>query len=253
MAGLILGIKYLHHKLVAFFSRQDDFIRAFRSAISVVNGPGFILIEQYRAELLARKDIARNFHFGAGSRKPSDERTIGTVAKLTSVNAHYGKILYYLTSRFKPDTVIELGTALGISTLYLSLGYTGAKVYTIEGNPQLAGIAAESFKKYGLSNISVLNDGFDQLIDSMIDLTTGNTLVFIDGNHTFDATMRYFKAFGKCKGSIIMVFDDIRWSGDMNRAWKEIKELSDTGVTIDLFKMGIIISGHIPVNRKYTL
>jgi len=66
-------------------------------------------------------------------------------------------------------------------------------------------------------------------------------MIFVDGNHTYKATVRYFNAFkGIHCNSIIMIFDDINWSNDMLRAWKKIRNSSNTGIIIDLYRMGII-------------
>ena len=71
-------------------------------------------------------------------------------------------------------------------------------------------------------------------------------MVFIDGNHTYEATMIYYKLFA---GSMCIVFDDIAWSTDMIRAWRKIK-LIRAGSAIDLFKMGIVFPGQEKKNYQ---
>jgi tRNA A58 N-methylase Trm61 len=50
---------------------------------------------------------------------------------------------YYFGSRiiFKPATILEIGTSLGLATSALALGNTKAKVITLEGCPQTANVA----------------------------------------------------------------------------------------------------------------
>ena len=44
----------------------------------------------------------------------------------------------------------------------------------------------------------------------------------------------------KSNNKTILVFDDIHWSGEMEQAWRYIKESKKTTVTIDLFFIGIV-------------
>jgi predicted O-methyltransferase YrrM len=38
----------------------------------------------------------------------------------------------------------------------------------------------------------------------------------------------------------ILIFDDIHWSADMERAWNEIKENPAVQLSIDLFSIGLV-------------
>jgi hypothetical protein len=52
--------------------------------------------------------------------------------------------------------------------------------------------------------------------------------------------MRYFEtALKYSHEKTALVFDDIRWSEEMLKAWKEIINHPQTTLTIDLFSMGI--------------
>ena len=39
----------------------------------------------------------------------------------------------------------------------------------------------------------------------------------------------------------ILIFDDIHWSNDMEKAWEEIKESTKVTLTIDLFFVGLVL------------
>jgi predicted O-methyltransferase YrrM len=140
--------------------------------------------------------------------------------------------------------VIELGTALGISTTYLATGNANTPVITVEANSQLCDLASDHFSHSKLTNITLLNNHFDDVLPELAAQTRGNLLVFIDGNHTYDATMRYYHFFSKLNNTAILVFDDIHWSAGIHKAWKEIQKSPDSGVTIDLFQMGIVFQGN---------
>jgi len=53
--------------------------------------------------------------------------------------------------------------------------------------------------------------------------------------------MRYFKQVLTLCGELdILVFDDIYWSAEMERAWSEIKNCEKVTLTIDLFFVGLV-------------
>ena len=65
-------------------------------------------------------------------------------------------------------------------------------------------------------------------------------LVFFDGNHRKDATLRYFnQCLEKANEDSIFIFDDIHWSEEMQDAWKEIKAHPQITLALDVFQFGI--------------
>ena len=72
-------------------------------------------------------------------------------------------------------------------------------------------------------------------------LNTHYSLLYIDGNHTKEATLRYFqKLLPYTHNDSVMIFDDIHWSAEMEEAWEEIKKHPAVTVTIDTFFWGFV-------------
>jgi predicted O-methyltransferase YrrM len=257
MRSLQILVNYFIHRIGSFTGKADNaFIIDFRNNIlkkKVIHSE-FGLIEKYRSELSKNPQLLKPIDLGAGTKVRQKNKTIGSMSKKASVSRGYGQLLYRLSCYYKPDNIIELGTALGISTMYLAIGNPMAKVITVEGNPQLAEIASKSFAAKKLNNITLINSTFDDSLARLSLETSTNTLVFIDGNHTFKATMKYFEVFGKTVDSAnIIVFDDINWSEQMMQAWKSITESVHSGVLVDLFHMGILFQGRGMNGEKFRL
>jgi len=219
------------------------FIREFQAHVlkNKSYDPGIKRIQEYIALLHQNNNILEPSAFGAGSRLVRKFRTISQTVHLTAVNKKYGKLLYHLAFYFKPDSIVEMGTSLGISTLYLACGNPEARLITIEANSQLSSLAGEGFKMLGYQHIISMNETFVSALEKVREVELGNTLIFLDGDHTYDATMHYYQACLSLKTkSIILVFDDIRWSSEMLRAWRMITQSPESGTTIDLFLMGIV-------------
>jgi predicted O-methyltransferase YrrM len=197
--------------------------------------------------LLQDSTLLPSVVFGAGSKKKRTNRTIGDITRIASVNERYGRLLYRLAKYYNPAHIIELGTAAGISTQYLATGNPHAEVITVEGNPNLAEVASQNFRINRIKNITVINSSFDDVLPQLVNYIKPGDIVYIDGNHTAEATWRYYSAFTAMGKNPILVFDDINWSYDMRSVWKKIYRHSNQGVIIDLFHMGIYFNNlHVP-------
>ena len=66
-------------------------------------------------------------------------------------------------------------------------------------------------------------------------------MVYIDGNHTYEATLRYFNLLlPQCTANTVLIFDDIYWSKAMTDAWTTIKQNEKVRLTIDVFQLGFV-------------
>src|SRR3989338_11295753 len=70
-----------------------------------------------------------------------------------------GNFFHILVSSIRPKNVLEVGTCIGYSAVWLAEAAQkhGGKVTTIEIDKENAGIAAENFKKANLSNIKIIS------------------------------------------------------------------------------------------------
>lgn len=199
-------------------------------------------IEHLRKQLLSDKRIIEIEDFGAGSRiNSSKQRSVGQIAKSALKSKKLAQVLFRLTKHYQPQSIIELGTSLGITTAYFSKANPNASIITIEGSNQIAGIAKENFKKLSCTNIQQLTGNFDDLLPSAISQLSSIDLAYIDGNHRYKPTINYFRQFlAKSNSQTILVFDDIHWSTEMEQAWEEIKSHPSVQYTIDIFFLGFV-------------
>lgn len=202
----------------------------------------FKKIEKLRNKLLKSKKIISITDFGAGSKvNNSHIRRISSIAKHTLKPAKIGQFLFKTILYFKPKYIFELGTSLGITTLYLAKANTTSTVITFEGCPELSEIAANHFEKLQADNIRSIPGNIDLTLIKNIEFFSQTDLVFFDANHRHHSTKDYFKAcLSKVNENSIFIFDDIHWSTDMERAWKEIKDDPAVTLSIDFFFLGIV-------------
>lgn len=197
-------------------------------------------IELLRKELLQDSTVINVTDFGAGSQvSAKNERTIKDIARNSAKPPKYAQLLFRLAKYFCSKNILELGTSLGISSLYLAKANKESTVMTIEGCPEIANVAKENFKKNHVENIKQVVGNFDEVLSANINSELD--FVFIDGNHRKQPTLNYFKTIlTHSHSKTVFVFDDIHWSDEMQEAWEEIKKHPQVTVTIDLFFIGIV-------------
>lgn len=212
-------------------------------------------IESLRAKLLLTEKVIEVKDLGAGSQKSNaTKRSIHTIAKSALKSPSEAQLLFRLAYYFKPNTIIELGTSLGISTCYLAKAIPKGKVVTIEGAPKVAKVAAINFKKLQLNNIHPVVGNFDDVLEDQLKKVKRIDFFYIDGNHRKEATLNYFeKALQYSHEKTIVVLDDIYWSKEMTAAWKEIKKNPLVTITIDLFDFGLVFLKKDQAKQNFTV
>src|SRR5215213_8351214 len=155
-----LAKKYLHYYVTALNGKghgmHSPFV--FDFILHVLNNKnGYeppAEIETLRKQLLADNSVVIIEDLGAGSRvQSSRQRTVSSLAKNALKPKKYSQLLYHLVKQYQPQTIIELGTSLGITTAYLSKANPSANITTIEGSEAVANIAQKNFRQLHCPNI----------------------------------------------------------------------------------------------------
>ena len=219
----------------------------------VVNKKGnyysFDKIEQLRKKLLLSQKEIDVTDLGTGK---SEKRIVSEIAERSLKSAKYGQLLFRLAYHFKPNTILELGTSLGITTSYLASANPNSKVITIEGCPNISSEAKKNFESLGLNNIETIVGNFDSVLPQL--RTNNYELIFFDGNHKKIPTLNYFnQCLSHSTNASVFIFDDIHWSDEMEEAWEEIKSHPKVTVTIDLFFLGLVFFRKEQVKENFTL
>jgi predicted O-methyltransferase YrrM len=243
-----LAKKYLHYYLTSSNSRghgiHSPFVFGFITKVlnNKQHHPEYDRVESLRQQLLKDKSVLNIKDFGAGSSvAKTDKRTIASIAHNAAKSKKYSQLLFRTVKKYQPETILELGTSLGICTSYLALAKPGSKVITLEGATEVAAVAKNNFKSLGLQNVSITEGNFDNTLLSVISPLSSVDFAFVDGNHRLEPTLKYFhELLSKTTSNSIMIFDDIHWSREMEQAWETIREHPSVRCTIDLFFAGIV-------------
>lgn len=203
----------------------------------------FDKIESLRSTLLENTTEIEVTDLGAGSKKNNElKRSIQTITKNTSKPARIGRLLFKLVDFFQPQCIIELGTSMGISTAYLASAKKKASLYTLEGSDRILAQAQSNLFSLGLDHVYFIKGDFDTELPKILEKIEKVDFVFIDGNHRYDPTIRYFQwLLEKVTEDSVLIFDDIHWSSEMQKAWLEIIAHPKVKISIDLYDVGIVL------------
>src|SRR5688572_1364103 len=226
-----LAVKYLKHWITASNGRghgmHSPFV--FEFITKILNDktvyPDYEKVEALRSRFLNDNTVLEVEDFGAGSAiDKKNRRAISSIAKNAAKPKKFGQLLFRMVKYYQPAAILELGTSLGITTSYLSLGKPEARLITMEGSKEIAEVAKRNFRKLEIRNAEIIDGNFDNTLSAVVRGLSTVDFAFVDGNHRKEPTERYFsELLTKINNDSILVFDDIHWSSEMEAAWETIK------------------------------
>jgi predicted O-methyltransferase YrrM len=255
MHGLTHKLSKLPHTLSDGFTRRQlanahypqgqqlfHVLRQLRMSIPPVETDLIQEIENERSRLLLREEALVDGSLGEGGLYDKGQ-SIKAVCRV-SKSPRSALFLYLMIREFKPLTVIELGTNVGISSAYLAaalqLNGPSGKLITLEASPYRLRSAKMLHKKLGLENVTYVEGLFyETLVQTLREAGTIDC-AFVDGHHQYQPTLDYFQMIWKYSSrNALFVFDDIGWSDGMKRAWSALQADERIGLAVDLGSMGI--------------
>jgi predicted O-methyltransferase YrrM len=182
----------------------------------------------------------------------SSKREIPTLTKNAGITPKRQRLLFRLMRYLNGDSALELGTSLGLATTALSMANPSASINTVEGCPNTSKVAQKYFNDFQLKNIRLHTENFEAYVaenDSEV-----HHLVYIDGNHSKEKNLQYFKTLLKqTTNDSVFIFDDIYWSPQMTEAWKEIINHPKVTVSIDTFYWGLVFFRNEQPKEHFTI
>lgn len=225
-------------------------------------------IEERREAMLHAPKLVNVKDYGSRGQGREEERLVCDIARTSLQSAKNAQVLFRIVNwlgqeKGEPLQIVELGTSLGITTAYLAMADSRNQVETYEGSPALIEMAERNWKKLGIENIRAVAGNIDDTLYIYNNRKTAalkeqrkKTVDFgyIDANHTYEATLRYFEALAeRANEKTIIVLDDIHYSEDMERAWNEIGNRPDVTSTMDFYDFGLVFFDTHYLKRHYKL
>ncbi len=225
---------------------------ALASAVDGIRGKGISpeerewieRIEDRRAEIAARPG---NLEFER-PHQPETRRRVrvahSNLAGTASIHRPWGALLLRLVRELEPRSCIELGTAIGISGAYqaagLELNEIG-RLLTLEGSPQLAELARETFDRLSLSHVEIRVGALADTLGEALAEAAPLDLAYLDAGKSRAGLLRQLDLLlPQLAPGAVVVIDDIHWSREMAGAWRTIRRDRRWEPAIDLWRVGLL-------------
>ncbi len=206
--------------------------------------------ERNRLRCSERKVLVEDY--GTGKRRSG--RMLKDIAETSLASPKEGQLLFRIVNYLRPKTVLELGTSLGITTAYLSKATGAGNVYSLEGSKEIIEMARYTLRRLQADNVTIIEGNIDDTLSGTLNELRHIDVVFMDANHTEEATMRYFNQIvSYCSTQSVVIVDDIYYSRGMYNAWKQIQQDERVSCTMDLYDMGIVFFDPQYLRKHYRM
>lgn len=126
----------------------------------------------------------------------------------------------FLMQTLHPKNILEIGTAIGFSTLLMAENAPGAKITTLDRNPEMIAFAKDNFAKYDTRHQITLVEG--DAVDTLSSIEGEFDFVFMDSAKSkyivfLPEVLEHLKVGG------VVVFDDVFQGGDIVKPIEEVR------------------------------
>lgn len=213
-------------------------------------------IETERNRLLNLNESLVDGTLGKGGMHDFDKK-ISEICLRASKPIKACQMLYLIARSIQASSVIELGTNVGISSSYigaaLKVNDMNGILTTIDASPYRLRVAKSVHQNLALDNITYVQGLFSDVLENSLRDVPPIDLAFIDGHHQYQATLDYFeKIVPFSSNNAVFIFDDIRWSEGMKKAWSELRLDQRFAAAIDLNSFGVCVLSCGENTQHYT-
>ena len=218
-------------------------------------------IEKRRRQLLHDERVLDVVDYGSAGSPTGTvvQRRVSEIASTHLEQPKVAQVLFRIAhymghEQQRPLNILELGTSLGITTAYLAMADSRNNVVTLEGSRAVLNVAKEQWRALKLENIHWQQGNIDHTLSIYAREETQWDVVFVDANHTYEATMRYVGTLlDRMSEKGVLAVDDIHYSKEMERAWEELKADERVTTSMDLYHAGLLFVDKHYLKRHYRI
>lgn len=183
----------------------DTLLDTLRTGVPPFAGDSAVRLCTFADAIMSRREPFTRPRFAADA---------GLHASIASSYAKKGRVLNALVRFLRCDAVIEIGTAYGMSSMFIvnELPPDGVLVTLESSHPQID-IAREMLDSE--PRVTLIQGFSQERIDEVRALAPAAQLLFHDGAHSAAAYVEDFEGYLPCLGpGAVVLYDDIRWEDE---------------------------------------
>lgn len=205
---------------------------------------------------LLRKRLLQNetpiFYTDTGRKIKQRKSTIAEVVRREAIQPKTGALLFRLTNYFKAEHILHIGSSMGLSTLYMTSYAPGLTGVSLESTPEFASIAKWVYGQAARTHIDQQVGKYEELLPVILRENPCIDFVFFNTRREQINILALFKlCMQHTDPDCVFVFDGIRSNKHILSNWKDICNLPEVTVTIDLYNVGIVFVNKKLYKRNY--
>lgn len=180
-----------------------------------------------------------------------EEVALSTIVEKSTYSPSYDQLLFRLSKFFHPQTIVEFGSSVGISTLYMATPNSRTKVYAGEKEKSVSELLKMNLSKTGVENVQVYEDYKKQLAN----VTENEIGLVYFGRMCMPNEIEklYEEVEKKLVTTSVVIISDIHKDKGKEMVWNKIRESAKVRVDLDLFFYGILIYNNDLQRETYNL
>ncbi len=186
--------------------------------------------------------------------KHGDEPAITTIQQVENqyhISCYYQEILFRTIHFYKPQFILELGTSLGITTMYAAAAALNRNIYTIESEPSIANAAKQHFNLLRFNNIENIVGDYEKAFDNEL-LTEKKIDCLILSLQTGWSKETLEKYMSKLHESSLVIITGIA-KASKQEIWHFIQQHKRITLTIHLYDLGIAFCNTNVLEKQHLL
>lgn len=192
----------------------------------------FGVIENYRRNLLGNASTINS---------NGTAITINQLTKVKSISPKIGALLFKTVHLYKPNTILSVGTNLGIAGLYQATPNSKAQVINLETSVPIGQQTTSFLKQLGVKNIQVEAGTITKKLSSTLKELTTLDQVFFNDFWGIKETLNYFETCAeRFNENSIFILRAPYASDDSHDFWQKIKAHKNVKLSIDLYDLGFL-------------
>jgi predicted O-methyltransferase YrrM len=181
------------------------------------------------------------------------QKEMADIVEREAICPKQGALLFRLANYFRPKNIVQIGSSVGLSTLYLTSYRQEVRCIALEKTSEHASIAHWVYEKGARTFVDLRIGDYQTVLPGIleemktVDFVFFNTCREASNASLFDTCVKYAQA------DTIFVFEGIKKNRTMRKLWKTICRRPEVTVTLDLYSMGIVFFNKKLHKRNYTV
>ena len=204
---------------------------------------------------LTRKKISypdQSFFLPAENGQGEQRISIHEIMKKIAIKPKNGALLLRMTNYFKPRNILQVGEAVGFSTLYLSSYSSDVQVLVLEEHAGRAALCRAVFEKHKANNIQLQEGPYYETLPVALADREQVDFVYLDFlNSTELNTYVIDQCLSHLHDQSVLVVSGIKTTKEKKEFWKHLCFRPEVSVTVDVYEFGIVFFNKKLHKRNY--